>query len=159
LQPHNLLPLHWREDHACFKAEEPKACPGSERKENAYIASKASEALASPLEIESLGQSVFNILADLMIVTWRSSSMCMWLVRIHPSAERNARTVRHLTSLAKFSGYTGIAFTCSAAEYFDSRCAWKSDPNKFGSLVVQELKRMSEMYERAEKTAAKFTLI
>jgi fido (protein-threonine AMPylation protein) len=158
LQRHNLRPSHLREVHACLMAEEPMACPGSWRKDNAYIATNATQVLATPLEIESLVQSVFQYINesqdhDLEILV----NAHAWLLRIHPFADGNGRTIRLLlVFLAMSSGYTAIAFTCGAAEYFDCLRSWDSDPDKFGSLVVRELQKMSELYEAAEVTAAKF---
>ena len=147
----NFRPSQMMELHRCLMAECPEACPGMYRKDPAFIASNPDQVLASPPEIESLVEGVFQYINesrhhDLEVIV----NVHAWLVRIHPFADGNGRVIRLVTTfLALSSSYTGIAFTGETDEYFAAIRDWDQDPQVFGSLVVQELEKMSKVYTKA----------
>ena len=125
--------------------------PGMYRKYPAFVASNPDQVLASPPEIESLVEGVFQYINEsrhhhLQII----ANVHAWLVRIHPFADGNGRVIPLVaTFLALSSRYTGIAFTGETDEYFAAIRHWDKDPQVFGSLVVQELEKMSKVYIKA----------
>ena len=152
-----LRPTHLREIHRLLMAEDPTACPGTWRKEAAYISSQPENVLASPSEIDPLVESVFEYLNtsnDHEIEV--AINVHAWLLRVHPFADGNGRVIRLLIAFVAMSGgYTGIAFTCGADQYFKAIRAWDRDTTIFGSLFVRELNTIAEVYKKAAKAVAR----
>ena len=132
-------------------SESPEACPGSYRTDSAFIFFNPDQVLASASEVETLVENVFRYMnessdhdVEVMI------NVHSWLVRIHPFADGNGRIVRLVLAFLAFSArYSGIAFTQGAARYFRAIHEWDDDPSVFGSIVVEELRNMFKLYEKA----------
>ena len=158
LTRYNLRPSHMREIHKCLLAEEPSACPGNYRNNMAFIGTNPDQVLASPPEIESLVQKVFQYINEtkdheVEIMT----NVHAWLVRIHPFADGNGRVIRLIMAfLALAAGYTGIALTGGVDEYFKGIRCWDDSPEEFGGIIVREMMMMFAVYEKAQERAEQF---
>lgn len=151
----NLRPSHFRAIHAALMAETPTACPGTWRKESVFIAGNPTQVLATPPEIDALVNQVFEYAnsstdhnIEIMI------NVHSWLARIHPFVDGNGRSIRLLMAfLAMSGGLPGVAFTCGANKYFSAIRDWDNSPNQFGTLVLEELDMMFDVYQKAIHTA------
>jgi fido (protein-threonine AMPylation protein) len=157
LTRHHLRPSHMKELHKCLMAEEPVFLPGNYRRDNAFVSTNPSQVLACPLEINSLVEKVFRYInetedheIEILI------NVHMWLVRIHPFADGNGRVIRLImTFLALNAGYTTIALTGALEEYFRSIRCWDESPEIFGGIIVREMLRMTDVYDKAGERAQK----
>jgi prophage maintenance system killer protein len=158
LTRYNLRPSHMREIHRCLMAEEPSACPCNYRNNMAFIDSNPGQVLASPPEIDSLVEKVFQYINEtkdyeVEIIT----NVHAWLVRIHPFADGNGRIIRLImVFLALAAGYTGIALTGEIDEYFKGIRGWDDSPEEFGGIIVREMMKMFTVYEKAQERTKQF---
>ena len=139
-------------------AEEPSACPGNYRNNMAFIGTNPDQVLASPPEIDSLVEKVFQYINEtkdheVEIMT----NAHAWLIRIHPFADGNGRVIRLIMAfLALAAGYTGIALTGGIDEYFKGIRRWDDSPEEFGGIIVREMMKMFTVYEKAQERAEQF---
>jgi Fic family protein len=138
-------------------AEDVNAKPGVYRTNMAYLATNPSTILALPPEIPALMERVVDYLNsssdhDIEVLV----NFHMYASFVHPFSDGNGRIIRLVcTFLALSAGYAGFPITkAGREEYLDALRLWEAEPQKFGTLVVEELLQMLPLYERAQKKAA-----